>query len=566
MLRAEILRQRDFPTEQAESFMRAAFSALGTLPANYIPPERVESLVDIAVYHRISDHDDLAIRAGLAAVKAAALGANRGLEIRARMVYGGTLKDQYDFPASMTELSLAVELARLEGDAIAEGRALNNLAGWYFAAGLCAEALAIYEKLVVFWQANNEELGKRMALRNAATAALRLGDFALGIAYIERADSVPAYKERTVAERLGYVQGALTRCQLLIQVGRAHEAVAVAQTARKLAKRSGSPSAKALATLAEAISAYATGAAGSNAIYRVITRARGDTASALDLALDAAIRTFEQVGQFDSALALQRELLQARAKQKFDAVRRTLGRSSTEETGGATKLARLGSAVDRTVTDLTNASITQALRAGYDHARIFRVGRMAQLFSLSEGWPPERAQSLSLAAKLIDVGNMAVSDDLLRKSRALSDGERKLVSEHAALGAKLLFSTRLALLESCVAVVRFHHERWDGTGPGLLKGNAIPVEARTVALCDSFDALIHARPWRLAFSAQSALRILEEEAGSHFDPALTARFIAWAQAETRNVHDLEAHLSDEAEENTFVRTRLRVQQLVQSRP
>ena len=372
----------------------------------------------------------------------------------------------------------------------------------------------------------------------------------------------PPEHERTVFERLGHVQGALTRCQLLILADRPEEAAAVAQTACELAKRSGSPQAQGLAAVCESITAYATGRAGSDAIHRLLARARGDTASALDIALDAAIRTFEHAGEFDTALALQRELLTVNSKPKFDAVRRTLGRASAEESQGATRLAHLGAAVDRRITDLVNASITQALRAGHDHARIFRVARLAQLFAASEGWPTERAQTVGLAAKLIDIGNMVVFDELLSKRRALLHGERKIVEEHVEFGAELLVSARLAMLEPCVPVVRFHHERWNGTGPRSLKGDGIPLEARLVALCDCFDALTHTRPWREAFTVQSALRILDDEGGTHFDPDLCRRFIVWVQEEIENVDNFDAYLSAEAEENSFVRTRRRTQRLV----
>ena len=113
-------------------------------------------------------------------------------------------------------------------------------------------------------------------------------------------------------------------------------------------------------------------------------------------------------------------------------------------------------------------------------------------------------------------------------------------------------------------MVEFHHERWDGTGPCAMRGDAIPEEARVVALCDCLDALTHARPWRQAFTVQSALQILDDEAGTHFDPGIIKRFIAWVQEEVGKAKDLDAHLAAEAEENSFVMTRRRIQRLVQS--
>jgi response regulator RpfG family c-di-GMP phosphodiesterase len=124
------------------------------------------------------------------------------------------------------------------------------------------------------------------------------------------------------------------------------------------------------------------------------------------------------------------------------------------------KLARLGTAVDRKVSDLINTAVTQALRSGHDHARIFRVSRLAELFARSEGWQPEQVQSIGLAAKLIDIGMMVVPDELLRRPCDLTAGERQIIAEHARFGAEVLARAWLSLLEPCTAIVRCHHERW----------------------------------------------------------------------------------------------------------
>jgi response regulator RpfG family c-di-GMP phosphodiesterase len=299
-------------------------------------------------------------------------------------------------------------------------------------------------------------------------------------------------------------------------------------------------------------------------VDRVIKRARDHSPNQYWSALDSAIRAFERAGQPDEALKLQRELLTFNKAQKFEQVRRMLGRPSREETQGTVKLVHLGTAVDRKVTDLINAAITQALRSGHNHARIFRVSRLSELFAISEGWPVEQVRALELAAKLIDIGVMVIPDGLLRKPRALSEGERKIVEEHARFGADVLERSRLSLLQPCVPIVRSHHERWDGTGPLGSRGDGVPLAARVVALCDSFDALTHDRPWRRGFSVSTALCMIEERAGSQFDPALSKRFVAWLKDEFWRVDDLEAHLAAEASENAYVRLREHIQRFAGS--
>jgi putative two-component system response regulator len=90
------------------------------------------------------------------------------------------------------------------------------------------------------------------------------------------------------------------------------------------------------------------------------------------------------------------------------------------------------------------------------------------------------------------------------------------------------------------------------------------VEARVIALCDSFDALTHTRPWRTAFTVQAALQMVRKDAGKRFDPSLSERFIAWLEEERLKVGDLDSHFGAEALENDYVRTNMRIDRLVRS--
>lgn len=561
-LREEVSRQLNFPSAQTRAFMAAAFEALERLPAEYFPPERAQALIDISRFHYLDGDVNQALRTASEAVRSAVLGGHRGLESRARSRHAISLRSTHDFVASMNEMALALEIAREQNDAEWEAKVLNNLGNSYCDAGLYTEAIAIFQQVEAFFESTKDHVSTWMALDNAALAALRLGDVGRGVFFVEKAKTVWSGDALTANETLWVVQGAITNCQLLIQADRVEEAVACARGAREMAALSGLGLADKLAAIAEAISAFSAGVAGTDAINRVIAMARDDSPNLYWCALDAAIRTYERAGRLDDALTLQRRLLAFNREHKFEEVRRTWGRPSLEESEAAAKLASLGKAVDRRVGDLINMAITQALRAGHDHARIFRVSRLAELFTRSEAWPQERIHLVALAAKLIDVGMMVIPNDLLTKSQKLSDGERKVVEEHCKFGAEVLASARLALLEPCASIVRFHHERWDGTGPCMLKGESIPLEARIVALCDSFDALAHKRPWREALSVATALRTIGDGAGSCFDPSLSKRFVAWVQTEFWKADDFEAHLSVEALENGYVRTRERIQHLI----
>ncbi|MGZ8994436.1 MAG: HD-GYP domain-containing protein [Burkholderiaceae bacterium] len=211
---------------------------------------------------------------------------------------------------------------------------------------------------------------------------------------------------------------------------------------------------------------------------------------------------------------------------------------------------------------LLDIAISQSLRPRYEHARVFRIGRLTELFASSLGWPPKKTEQIALAAMLLDIGSIAVSSDLLTKRRNLLAGERCIVAEHAKFGADLLASGRLELLQACVPIVRCHHERWDGRGPEGLAGEDIPVEARVVALCDAFDSLTHERPWRSSQSPQIALHTIETDAGTHFDPRLAKRFVEWVQAELTKANDFVDLLDVEAFDNEYIQVRKRLSQLI----
>ena len=93
------------------------------------------------------------------------------------------------------------------------------------------------------------------------------------------------------------------------------------------------------------------------------------------------------------------------------------------------------------------------------------------------------------------------------------------------MGARILSQSTSHVLRAAEEIARFHHERWDGTGyPHGLKGEAIPLPARIVAVADVFDAITHTRPYKEAGSVGEASAEIHRLAGSHFDPAVVEAF------------------------------------------
>ena len=124
---------------------------------------------------------------------------------------------------------------------------------------------------------------------------------------------------------------------------------------------------------------------------------------------------------------------------------------------------------------------------------------------------------------LHDVGKVAVPDAILFKPGPLSEPERALVRRHPEVGSEIL--RHIDFLDEAKAVVRHHHERWDGAGyPDGLAGEAIPLAARVFALADALDALTSERPYRAAISFAEARRQIRAETGAQFDPAIVAAY------------------------------------------
>jgi HD-GYP domain-containing protein (c-di-GMP phosphodiesterase class II) len=133
------------------------------------------------------------------------------------------------------------------------------------------------------------------------------------------------------------------------------------------------------------------------------------------------------------------------------------------------------------------------------------------------GMDSEELRQLEVAARLHDVGKIAVRDAILHKPGPLRDHEWAAMRVHPAAGAAVL--ARIGGLEQAAAMVRSHHERWDGRGyPDGLTGEEIPLGGRILAACDAYRAMVEDRPYRGQLSPELAIAELEDESGTHFAP------------------------------------------------
>jgi ribonuclease P protein subunit RPR2 len=125
---------------------------------------------------------------------------------------------------------------------------------------------------------------------------------------------------------------------------------------------------------------------------------------------------------------------------------------------------------------------------------------------------------------LHDIGKVAIPDAILRKPGSLTSDERATMAQHPVIGYELLREIEF-LSDDAAAIVRSHHERWDGNGyPDGLAGEQIPLAARAFAVADVFDALTSDRPYRPAWTMARARAKIVHESGGQFDPAVVEAF------------------------------------------
>lgn len=183
----------------------------------------------------------------------------------------------------------------------------------------------------------------------------------------------------------------------------------------------------------------------------------------------------------------------------------------------------------RGIEEQTNIGTVRALAAAVDardpdtqyHSR--NVAGLAVQVARELGLTDERVRLLEAAALLHDIGKIGIADDVLGKPGPLTQEELDHVREHPELGERILGSTTM---ESVLPWIRHHHERWDGDGyPDGLRAVAIPLEARVLAVCDAYDAMVSPRPHRPARARDEAVQELISGMGGQFDPAVVEVFL-----------------------------------------
>lgn len=153
-----------------------------------------------------------------------------------------------------------------------------------------------------------------------------------------------------------------------------------------------------------------------------------------------------------------------------------------------------------------------------------RVAKLVVAVAREMRLPRKDRQKLEYAAFLQDVGNVRVPHAMLNKTTRLTQKEFNIVKMHTVIGAEII--EQIKFLQDIAPTVRYHHEMWDGSGyPDGLSGEDIPLTARILTVCTSYDSMIHARAYRQQMDEESAIREIRAEAGTKHDPVVVDAFL-----------------------------------------
>ncbi|MDB6164699.1 MAG: response regulator [Xanthomonadaceae bacterium] len=152
-------------------------------------------------------------------------------------------------------------------------------------------------------------------------------------------------------------------------------------------------------------------------------------------------------------------------------------------------------------------------------AYLERMAHIAGLIAEGLGLPEEEVRVIELAAPLHDMGKIAIPDAVLLKPGPLNDEEIRVMRRHPRIGHQLLCDSQNRFIQAGATIALRHHERYDGSGyPDGLAGEAIPIEARIVAVADVLDALLSPRPYKHSWTLDDALTYMQDQSGLLFDP------------------------------------------------
>ena len=539
----------------------------------------------IVEHYYMGGHARAALEPAEDAVVCARLVGDDAVLRRALNFRGIVLQETGDYPGAVESYALALEVAERLTDPLAAASVWSNLGGTLILAAAYRDAIACLERAIDLAVSDEREPARRIvaaARINVALAHLHLEEFGAGLRSVDQAvnelgePKVPDQQLlRALAESI-YVR-------LLLEAKAFTTAKDRVLLAKQYALASGLDRAEFDALMAEGLVEVHNGQVdvGLSRLSRVLERARAQKGVLRD-ALIAMIKAHEAAGKHDIALVYLRELMmhtgdirkesallhhrlhldrleRRYASEPNTTVDRVMANNENALRHKLAKQVAKQEMVRARIEMLERLAITAELRDDASGEHCFRVGRLAALLAQEHGSDEQTCSMIDLAARLHDIGKVGIPDGILLKRGRLNEAEIVVVRAHATIGAELLAQSHEEHLKLAEDIARFHHEWWNGGGyPFGIAETAIPLAARITALADVFDTLTHDRVYRTAQPIDEALAEIGRLRGKQFDPELTDLFVAMIPRLQHEHGDLDALLSQAAQDSTLIRARRKI--------
>jgi putative two-component system response regulator len=492
--------------------------------------------------------------------------------------HGGSVSD------SILHFSKALELATSLGELEGEISVLVNLGNALNYGGLYREAIPCLLRAAALTSTSQAaRVFEPHALCNLAQSYLHLDEFDKGFEAISKCIA-KSDTPTDALSALGRTAREFTFVQLALEIGRLDLAREHSLACSAFALMAQSRRADFMASVCKGLCEIHSGDStnGLATLERCLTGS-GHVGPERAEALIALTKAYDLVEQPERALKCMSELLSTISTSRKASIAALLSASVPADTtvmigNEAGDLAALRSReahlrlrvaereiVNSRIEMLERFAVTADLREEPSGEHGFRVGKLCALVAEDLGWSGESAQSLEFAARLHDVGKLAIPDRILLTRQELKEAERRFICAHAVIGAELLAKSNVPDLKLAEEIAHYHHEWWNGRGyPSQLAGRRIPVSARIVALADVFDALTHGRPYAEPWSFERALEEIVSRRSTQFDPELTDRFASLVRRLKIEHNDLDAFLGKAGQRSPFLQARSKIKRLIAS--
>ena len=544
----------------------------------FIDHSETLSQVSIALFE--AGQSSLAIEVGRKIAAKAALFANRPIQRRISNILGAQYCDTADFASAMTHLETAVALARQLGEATGEAACLANVMAVLQEMGHYRQAILLAERVLRL--DDTSHIGQMLKLQcasNGLFAAHRVGDATMAARFLSEGQLYISAKTEPL--RLAFFER--SRVLYLVDMGEVEIAREHLDKTSLALGGLESPRINTLLTISEAICDWASGLktkarSSLGALYgttrqsrlyhhfvlQALTKVHTDPDTPAEAATGLAYAkelveytTSVKKAKFYRQLANKREgsdraeqLLNITSIEAFDAAKEWLSASDVLSPVGESisparrELAKHEelTAIHEDMAKLRVASLRREIRTdAVDTAEnwalaaeffddetgqhCYRVGHLASMLAREINMSETFCLQVEHAARLHDIGKIAVNEVILLKPGPLDASEMAAMRLHTEVGAQILCGSDDPTLKMAVQVARHHHEWWNGAGyPAKLAGKEIPLSARVSAYADVYDALTHARAYKKAWEPERALEEILRLVGTQFDPELASPF------------------------------------------